>query len=408
MYINSKPEFKHCILFSTNVRQEKYIQIQLSNRLNKKRFSFGKESKENYRKAIKAGYEIDNYCDRCLSRDEAIDLTIIKQIAKSINKPHLKVIETPKLRAIWSDYVKFHLALNCWSQSYIHTHIATVSNLMGRDGFPDSIDRPTEALQFLLSGNRSSTTARDRFSLIVGSVDWASMNDRIDRTTGQKWRDCLGSLNSKLQTNKKQNSSEAIVSEEEYIDPFSVAEVEKILSALDNETYSRYKGRHSQYFPYVKFLWLTGCRPSEAIALKWHNVNLPKKKIKFCEAEVMASGKTCRRQGTKTEPFRFFPINRDLEQLLNDLPKENDYVFVDYKGQPIIQHNLSRVWMRLLPQLDIRHRIPYQLRHSMISYHANRGFSLTQLASIVGNSEKVIREHYLKVDLAMINVPVID
>jgi integrase len=110
----------------------------------------------------------------------------------------------------------------------------------------------------------------------------------------------------------------------------------------------------------------------------------------------------------RTHVYRIFPINRTLKELLEELPQKSDYVFLNYEGEPISQHALNRIWQGLLPKLGIRYRIPYQLRRSMISYHANRGFPITQLANLVGNSEKVIKDCYLKIDVSLINVPTIE
>lgn len=409
MYSAGIPEFKHCSINTSKVKEEKYYVVQLSRSLGGKRYSFGKVKNENYNLAVKAAVGIDRYCDTCISSNKPLDINHVAQLAKNVKKPKLELVNTPEIKSVWDTYVKFHLALNCWSGSYIQTHIATIGNLLNQTDFPTDINKPSQVLQWLLEGKRSARTAKARFKLIVAAVDWASKNDRLPRQLGQKWRDCLSSLNGKLKADKKANQTEASESEQETIDTFSVKEVETILTALQTESHSRYKGKHCQYYNYVKFLWLTGCRPSEAIALKWENVDLTgkTKKLKFCEGEVMASGKLIKKKGTKTVPFRFFNINTELYELFSSLPRTSEYVFVNDKNEPIAQHALNRVWQRLLPKLEIRYRIPYQLRHSMISYHANNGFPIPQLAKLVGNSEKVITEHYLKVDISSINVPTV-
>ena len=408
MYSKGSAQFKHCHIQNNYARNVKYIGIILSKSLGSKRYSFGRDNQENHQKAIRAGLEIDLYCEECLVRDEAINLDRIGDIVSLIKKPHLKIVRTVSIVKIWDEYVEWHKSLGCWGEVYQKTHIANLTSFVRYPDFPDTIDRPSEVLQWFLNGKRSVKTARDRFKLLVASVDWASKNDRLERKVGLKWRDCLSSLNGKLKSERKTNQQKASQSEESNIDPFSLSELEKILEALEKETFSRYKGRHYQYYHYIKFLWLTGCRPSEAIALKWDNVDFKKKRIKFCEGEVQASGEIVKKKGTKTVPYRLFPINGDLLQLLSSLPTDTERVFNNYQGKAISQHALNRIWQGLLPKLGIKYRIPYQLRHTMISYHANRGFPIVQLANIVGNSEKTISDHYLKIDISMINVPKID
>ncbi|MDD1475003.1 tyrosine-type recombinase/integrase, partial [Dolichospermum sp. ST_sed4] len=156
-------------------------------------------------------------------------------------------------------------------------------------------------------------------------------------------------------------------------------------------------------------LWLTGCRPSEAVALKWKNVDLQKNRITFCENQVNASGKIVCKQGTKTNDFRFFPINTELRELLvicrNRNTSNKSFVFLNQKGLPMSQQALNGVWRTLLAAMNIRYRVPYQLRHTMISYHANNDYPIHKLCEIVGNSEKIIKEHYLKLDIERINLP---
>lgn len=55
--------------------------------------------------------------------------------------------------------------------------------------------------------------------------------------------------------------------------------------------------------------------------------------------------------------------------------------------------------------MGIKYRVPYQLRHTMISYHANNHYPIHKLAELVDNSEQIIKEHYLKLDIERINLP---
>lgn len=98
-------------------------------------------------------------------------------------------------------------------------------------------------------------------------------------------------------------------------------------------------------------------------------------------------------------------MNNELLETLESLPRNSEYVFTSLENKHINQHTFNGVWNRLLDKMGIAHRIPYQLRHSMISYHANNGFPLQQLAEIVGNSVDIIENHYLKIDVSMIRLP---
>lgn len=289
--------------------QSGYIKITLSTKfkeLGRMNLSIGKESEENYQQATKAVLAIDEYFDKQLATGKAVSVEEIKAIVSRIKRPHLSVVESVvTVKILWQAYVEFHKKMpNLWGEPYILTHIANVTSLVNHVDYPKDIEKPSLAIEWLLSGKRSAKTAKDRFKLIVAAIDWASRNDRCDRHLGIKYRDCLSAFAAKISSNKKM-SDDGEIDEESGISLFSVDEIEQILSALENETFSRFKGKHKQYHAYVKFLWLTGCRPSEAIALKWTNVDFAKKELDSVKESLSLLGKLSRKKGQKPKNFVF-------------------------------------------------------------------------------------------------------
>ena len=131
-----------------------------------------------------------------------------------------------------------------------------------------------------------------------------------------------------------------------------------------------------------------------------------KKIITFCETQVLTSGgKIVSKAGTKTELLRNFPVNQELQLLLESIPHREGFVFTNDMGKPVSQAALNVVWKTLLKNLEMRYRIPYNLRHTMISYHANNDFPIQKLAKLVGNSPEVIMQHYLHFDIERISLP---
>jgi integrase len=135
--------------------------------------------------------------------------------------------------------------------------------------------------------------------------------------------------------------------------PFTQDERDAIIQALAENTYcSKYSPiNHSYYAPYVKFLFLTGCRPEEAIALQWKHIE--KNYINFCEA-VATDLRV--RKSTKTHESRHFPINLQLRSLLEEIKPENpsndDLVFPSKTGIEIDAHNfLNRIWKPVVEAL---------------------------------------------------------
>jgi integrase len=97
--------------------------------------------------------------------------------------------------------------------------------------------------------------------------------------------------------------------EEEEINPFTREERDRIVAAFKANRY------YSYYAPLMEFLFFTGCRPSEAIALQWKHIG--SKVITFKQAVVYDGRKLVPKEGLKTQKLRRFPVNAQLTELLN-------------------------------------------------------------------------------------------
>lgn len=170
------------------------------------------------------------------------------------------------------------------------------------------------------------------------------------------------------------------------IQPFTEEERERIIAA--------FRETESFYAPLIEFLFLTGCRPSEAIALRWKHIDADLTRIIFCEARVYGVTK-----GTKTNKSRIFPVNPKLRSLLAAIKprrtRGDDLVFPSKTGLAIDEHNLvRRQWNCTLEGLGITRRPLYNCRHTFISFCLGKGVQVQQVAAWVGNSARTIWEHY--------------
>ncbi len=168
--------------------------------------------------------------------------------------------------------------------------------------------------------------------------------------------------------------------------PFTRSEMDQIITAFANHPSYRH------YTPFVRFLFLTGCRTSEAVGLRWGDVS--DETITFASALV---GKI--RKGTKTKVSREFPINSQLSDLLAivrpDSPQSDQLVFLAPKGGTIDAHNfLNRAWRSVLSGLSIPYRPQYSTRATFITLCLQSGIQVTQVAKWVGNSPRTIWQHY--------------
>jgi integrase len=189
-------------------------------------------------------------------------------------------------------------------------------------------------------------------------------------------------------------------------DPFSQEEVRAILETFKTHRY------YSYYYPYVKFLFLTGCRPEDAVGLCWKHVNLDEGVIEFREA---VNTQFQIRKVSKTGKPRLFPIGSDLGDLLVRIKAErvlpDDPVFTSRNGQMVRHGNFTRrAWngytspdgklalgivKQLIEDGKIDHyREPYACRDTFISHCLEQGINPVQVAAWVGNSPEIIHRHY--------------
>ena len=86
------------------------------------------------------------------------------------------------------------------------------------------------------------------------------------------------------------------------VNPFTKEERDLIIKTFAEDRY------YSYYTPYVQFLFLTGCRPSEAIALQWKHINLLKV-VQFRQSIVISEDGLICKDRLKNQKKRDFPIN---------------------------------------------------------------------------------------------------
>jgi integrase len=192
------------------------------------------------------------------------------------------------------------------------------------------------------------------------------------------------------------------------IKSFTDSEVLAILNAFKNDIYVNSKSayNHSYYYGFILFRFLTGCRPSEAIALTWNDI-IEKHGKTWVKFDKRYSGKDLV-SGTKNGVnCRLFPVNNELKQLLDSIQKspETDLIFPSFNNDYIDRHNFSRrIWKPVVEKLVkdglVREYLPfYDIRHTFATKLCRSGkVDLKTISSIIGNSVDTLIENYLAVD----------
>lgn len=174
--------------------------------------------------------------------------------------------------------------------------------------------------------------------------------------------------------------------------PFTAEEMIAILEAF------RTNGNYNYYYPLVCFLFTTGVRPGEALALRWENVR------DNCSTVIIVDSldKRARPRGRVKTPssIRALSLPPSTQDMLLELRlgASTDYVFPGPRGALINQSNFNGgPWKTVVKSVlgDEKYRPNYHTRHTALSRFLHGGMSLNDVSSIGGTSLKMLDRHYV-------------
>ena len=191
---------------------------------------------------------------------------------------------------------------------------------------------------------------------------------------------------------------------------FLQSEVTAILSAFSNNRfnpkYSRFE--HSYYTDLVAFLFLTGCRPQDAIGLTVGQI----KQSHIVFDRAISNGEVVT---PKNEKSRKFPLNESIRQLLDRrmlTGKAPDaLVFPGIGGDALNLGTFYRNWRVVVDSLVVAGEVrqylpPYNLRNTAATMYSEAGIPDKTLARIMGTSTQMLEKHYKGVrDVEYIQLP---
>jgi integrase len=226
--------------------------------------------------------------------------------------------------------------------------------------------------------NLSPGIWNDRLSFLRNCLDWCVSKGYTDH-------------NPYIRLKRKKSNTKAAK-------PFTKQEINSIILAFRTDQFcpksSSYK--HSYYADYVEFLFLTGCRPAEAIGLQRKHIDLERNEVVICSVLARgdngetSSNKRVRKE-TKTGNIRYLTMTDRLRQIMEsrcaDL-QPDCLVFRSPKGLAINDNNFARrQWKPVLEGLGIEYRKPYTTRHTMASIAIEQGIPLTGVAYLLGHKD---------------------
>lgn len=161
-------------------------------------------------------------------------------------------------------------------------------------------------------------------------------------------------------------------------------EVPLVLIALESK--QTYKSVNWALF--AEFMLQTAMRTGEVRAAKWSD--LEENRLLIHSNYTLTHG---HKNSTKTNKKRWVPLNQRAKEILESLPRTNDYIF------PWNRLAFQSYFIKRMQQLHkaglIKNRYrPYDLRHVAISRWLEAGIPVTQAAAWAGNTAQVIWKHY--------------
>lgn len=156
---------------------------------------------------------------------------------------------------------------------------------------------------------------------------------------------------------------------------------------------------YAHYAAFVEFLFLTGCRPSEAIGLQWKHVAKDCGTIHFTgSVTTSGNGRPIRVEGSKNNKKRQFPCSDRLRKLLLSMRLENpdpeSLVFPSPKGKVITYNNFcNNAWNKIVDPIK-PDTTPYSCRDTFITQQILKRQQESVIAKWCDTSVEMIQKHY--------------
>lgn len=163
------------------------------------------------------------------------------------------------------------------------------------------------------------------------------------------------------------------------VDCWTREEVRKIIEvACDAESVGM--------FCFVRFLFASGCRRGEALALEKEDIDCTRNRIHIHRSLTLDGSS---QNGTKWGGERWFPMSNELHAIVYDPKPGSHLVFPS-----LDQRQVGRQFNRVRDAAGVR---PFKLhctRHTAISWALASGMSLRKASEIFGVSQATLEKHY--------------
>ena len=161
-------------------------------------------------------------------------------------------------------------------------------------------------------------------------------------------------------------------------------EIALVLVALER----RNPAKKENWSLYAEWQLQTAMRTGEVRALRWSDID--GQRVRVHSNFTLTHGL---KNSTKTNKERWVPLNSRCLEILEELPRDNEFLFPwnRYTYQSFFRIKVDKLYEAGL--IKARYR-PYDLRHVAISRWLENGIPVAQAAKWAGNTSEVIWNHY--------------
>jgi integrase len=136
----------------------------------------------------------------------------------------------------------------------------------------------------------------------------------------------------------------------------------------------------------VLFAALTGMRRGEIVNIRWVDIDMSARLIFIQNSENFT---------VKAMRSRTIPMNPDAFNLLRDVPRESEYVFVDAERKPYRAGTVTKKFKRFVKTCGLSEKIHlHSLRHSYASWLVQSEIPLAEVQKLLGHSSVVTTQIY--------------
>jgi integrase len=344
--------------------------------------------------------------------NDSLDITLEKYNPLSLEKTREKVKPNyPKLLDLCTQYFEVIKEPDIAPQTQVtyRKYLRSMKQCADADIIKDAVK-----IRDSIRAVRSAHVTRKTLDFIFNTIEWAKRNELILKNVENPYKELKQDVLGKTKQQKPKHIRELLGDKEDNdYRSYSPDEARAIIEE------SAYHGRpHGIYRDLIEFLFLTGCRTGEAIALRWEDVTKDFSEITFRHSYCRKSKKIKSLKTAKAgNTSRKFPCREKLKQLFGKIYESKTNSFLDEKdfifqrnGEPINSISLRDSWAgrennyvgiieTLIKEGKVKTYLKlYATRHSFITWQLKAGQTPANVAKLVGNSPEMIYKHYVSAD----------